>query len=69
MRDPTQIGDAYANHLFNQVMDGNSDRRALLAALRKIARGRTDNGRPLAAEESRQIARECIAAVGERWNT
>lgn len=40
---------------------------ALAVALSKIARGRPDNGRPLAAEYSRQLAREVISGLGMDW--
>jgi hypothetical protein len=35
--------------------------------LGEIARGRCDNGRPLAAETSRQMAREALGRVGLGW--
>lgn len=37
-------------------------------ALSKIAHGRTDNGRPLAAETSRQMAREVMVECGVQWS-
>lgn len=40
---------------------------ALAVALSKIARGRDDCGRPLAAEYSRQLAREVITELGMDW--
>lgn len=40
---------------------------AVLAALRQIACGRKDCGRPLAGEASRQIAREALVKIGEKW--
>lgn len=67
MRGDDQIGDGYVNHLFNQVMDGNADRIVMLDALRVVALGRTDCGRPLAAEKSRQVARSALTALGETW--
>jgi hypothetical protein len=39
----------------------------LLEALMRIAQGRTDCGRPLAAETSRQIAREALVKAGVSW--
>lgn len=62
-----QIGDSYTNHLFNQVMDGSADRVVMLDALRIVALGRMDCGRPLAAETSRQVARRALTALGETW--
>lgn len=47
------------------VSTGAADK--VLAALRAIAKGRADCGRPLAAEKARQIARECLVAIGEDW--
>lgn len=35
--------------------------------LGEIARGRKDNGRPLAAETSRQMARECLDYLDLEW--
>jgi hypothetical protein len=35
--------------------------------LGQIARGRADNGRPLAAETSRQLAREVLTELGLSW--
>ena len=41
----------------------------LIHTLKKIAVGRVDNGRPLAAEASRQIAREACLNMGiNYWN-
>lgn len=37
------------------------------ATLQRIARGRLDNGRPLAAETVRQAARNLLQEMGERW--
>ena len=39
----------------------------LLDVAVRIARGRHDNGRPLAAEIARQMAREALATIGENW--
>jgi hypothetical protein len=39
----------------------------LAVALSKIARGRPDNGRPLPAETSRQLARGVITSLGMDW--
>lgn len=36
-------------------------------SLQTIARGRTDNGRPLAAETARQEARETLTALKVDW--
>lgn len=47
-----------------RAISGHND---LAVALSRIALGRTDNGRPLAAETSRQIAREAITACGMDW--
>lgn len=35
--------------------------------LGEIAQGRKDNGRPLAAETSRQMAREMLTQIGLGW--
>ena len=37
-------------------------------ALAKIARGRTDNGLPLARETARQIARKAMTDMGRSWS-
>jgi len=37
-------------------------------ALAEIARGRTDNGRPLGGERARQIAREALLDRGRDWS-
>ena len=42
-------------------------REALAEALERIARGRTDNGRPLSAETARQIARDALLRVERDW--
>lgn len=39
----------------------------IISALSKIANGRTDNGRPLAAEISRQLARVTLTSIGVSW--
>ena len=39
----------------------------VLAALRRIARGRKDCGRPLGGEQARQIARAALVKIGEGW--
>lgn len=36
-------------------------------ALMEIARGRTDNGRPIAAETARQNARDVLTALKVDW--
>ena len=41
---------------------------AAVAALAMIAKGRTDCGRPFAAEKSRQIARDTLLMIGESWS-
>ena len=46
---------------------GSQGQARLLEAMRRIAHGRTDNGKPLAAETSRQIARAALVAAGELW--
>ena len=46
---------------------GSQGQARLLEAMRRIAQGRTDNGRALAAETSRQTARAALVAAGERW--
>lgn len=40
-----------------------------IEALSVIAKGRTDNGRPLAAEVARQTARHALLARGWDWNS
>lgn len=37
-------------------------------ALKAIAAGRTDNGRPLAAEKARETARRALLALGMSWS-
>lgn len=39
----------------------------LLDVAVRIARGRHDCGRPLAAEVARQLAREALTKLGEKW--
>lgn len=36
--------------------------------LERIARGRTDCGRPLAAETARQLARRVLLSAGRSWS-
>ena len=46
-----------------------NERRVLvkmMTAVQRIANGRTDCGRPLAAEVARQIARAALIDVGEK---
>jgi hypothetical protein len=40
----------------------------ITVTLSEIAHGRTDNGRPLAAEIARQKAREALSAAGVDWD-
>jgi hypothetical protein len=40
---------------------------AAVHALRLIARGRRDNGRPISAETARTVARETLTALQEAW--
>ena len=47
------------------AIDGHNK---LAVALSKIALGRTDCGRPLAAEAARQLARDAIIESGMDWN-
>lgn len=49
------VKTAFANH--NRFVE----------ALGRIARGRSDNGRPLAAEIARQMAREVMDECGVHW--
>ena len=42
---------------------------AAIEALAAIARGRSDCGRPLGSETSRQIARMTLVAIGHPWGT
>lgn len=39
----------------------------MFSALREIARGRPDCGRPLGGEVARQIARRTLLGIGEDW--
>lgn len=48
------------------TFDDGSD-ECFVKALALIARGRTDNGRPLAGERARQIAREALVKKGRDW--
>lgn len=41
----------------------------LRSALKAIAQGRTDNGRPIAAESARQHARDALIALKLDWNS
>lgn len=41
--------------------------QAFIDALREIARGRTDCGRPLAAEVAREKARKVLISYGINW--
>jgi hypothetical protein len=43
------------------------NRDALVETLKRIANGRLDGGRPLAAEDARQAAREALIAAGVSW--
>lgn len=54
--EPMNADDLVAQHLAH-----------LTRTLQRIARGRPDNGRPFAAEDSRQFAREALIKVGLRW--
>lgn len=38
-----------------------------IEALARIAEGRHDNGRPLAAETARQAARDALIGIGRTW--
>ena len=40
---------------------------AAIVVLCKIAHGRTDNGRPLAGETARQLARDMLVEHGVNW--
>lgn len=46
---------------------GPPKRDELIDALKRIARGRAENGRPLQTEIARQIAREALVAAGIDW--
>ena len=46
---------------------GNDLVERMTCVLGEIARGRSDNGRPLAAETSRQLARDCLSRLGLGW--
>jgi hypothetical protein len=43
--------------------------RRLIVALAKIARGRTDNGRPLGGLDAQIIARGACVDLGIDWNS
>lgn len=49
------VKTAFANH--NRFVE----------VLGQIARGRPDNGRPIAAEKARQMAREVMDECGVHW--
>lgn len=51
----------------NEVMLPADAVTAVVSALQKIALGRGDCGRPIAAENARQLARNTLIDVGERW--
>lgn len=53
--------------LQKNVTEAISGHNALAITLSQIARGRPDNGRPLAAEPARQLARDALTAVGLDW--
>ncbi|KKL23186.1 hypothetical protein LCGC14_2427920 [marine sediment metagenome] len=64
MRDKTLIEELPVP--INRTAD-QDDIECFKKALQLIARGRTDNGRPLAAERSRQIAREALIKRRMDW--
>ena len=45
-----------------------TDEEIALRALKIIAAGRQDNGRPLAAEVARQYARKTLTELGVTWS-
>lgn len=49
------------------VKDAFAGHNALALTLSKIARGRADNGRPIAAEMARQFARDTLTELGLDW--
>jgi hypothetical protein len=50
------------------VAQTSSQRESLLLeALKVIAAGRAINGMPLPREIARQVARDALIAIGERW--
>lgn len=51
----------------NGVEDGAMRADLIMRTLQRIARGRPDCGRPYAAEDARQFARETLIKVGLRW--
>jgi len=51
-----------------KIADAIHGHNELAVTLSKIARGRADNGRPLAAETSRQLARDTLVALGLDWS-
>lgn len=40
----------------------------ILDAIKAIAQGRLDNGRPLAAEAARELARKALTECGVSWD-
>lgn len=48
-------------------MDERERLELLTYVMGEIARGRFDNGRPLAAETSRQMARDVFSRCGLEW--
>lgn len=46
---------------------GEGKAKIIIRALKKIAIGRVDNGRPLASEISRQIARDACLKAELNW--
>lgn len=55
--------NAYSEEAVNLMMQLAMASETLMM----IARGHTNNGRPLAAEESRQLARKALVALGRPW--
>jgi hypothetical protein len=53
--------------LQKNVSEAISGHNALAVALSQIAQGRPDNGRPIAAEAARQLARETLTSIGLDW--
>ena len=47
--------------------ESREERGALRDMLKRIARGRQDNGRPLGGETARQMARDMLSAVKVAW--
>ena len=46
---------------------GQEQHDTIVAALKAIARGRRDNGRPIGGERAREIAREVLTEYGLGW--